>query len=56
MNYAGNNDFEWHYDCINLFATFNSASSPSTSQYGTSKRISQVLIFNSFNYLNIKQV
>jgi hypothetical protein len=43
MSYAGKNDFNWHYDCIDLFATFNLASSGSTPQYGTTKRITQVL-------------
>jgi hypothetical protein len=45
MNYGGNADFQWHYDCIDLFATFNPSSSNSVSKYPTTKRIAQVLSF-----------
>jgi hypothetical protein len=47
MSYGGIGDSEWHYSCIDLFATFNPSSSASktVSQYPTTKRISQVLIY-----------
>ena len=47
MNYAGIGDSQWHYGCIDLFATFNPSSSASktVSQYPSTKRISQVLIY-----------
>jgi hypothetical protein len=45
MNYAGFADFQWHYDCIDLLATFNPSLSNSVSQYPTTKRIYQVLIY-----------
>jgi len=54
MTYSGSSDNQWHYDCVDLFATFNPSSSVQgtkpVSQYPTTKRVSQV--YNCLLYLN----